>query len=162
MRLHIGQLAAHCQGLGLAVDAGKDFAIIWLGPRLQRRVVRRRPSIGLPNQAPTPTTSLSLSAAAAAAAAAASASSSSADAFAERDERRRRHARAPFALVAYRHGAAVLLGPPALEPGEDYEMPDIDAAALSRVMPLGAFYRTGRADDSKAAGEFGRREVCGA
>jgi hypothetical protein len=65
---------------------------------------------------------------------------------------RRREARAPFLLVAYRHGAAVLLGPPASGPDEEYSMPDIDAALLSRVMPLGAFYRSGRPEGSAQTG----------
>jgi hypothetical protein len=69
---------------------------------------------------------------------------------------RRREARAPFMLVAYRHGAVVLLGPPALGADEgEYRMPDIDAALLSRVMPLGAFYRSGRPEGSAQLGELG-------
>ncbi|KAI8466265.1 MAG: hypothetical protein J3K34DRAFT_460951 [Monoraphidium minutum] len=160
MRLHISDLVSHCRALGLSVDSGKDFAVVWLGPRLQRRVVRRRahrqqqgpqrpqqqqrqgqPEVVFEAAAPP----------------------------------RPRDARAPFVLVAYRHGAVALLGPPALGPGVgaggdaggadgdggpegggegggEYEVPDADAAALSRVMPLGAFYRSGRQEGLRHAG----------
>lgn len=154
MRLHIGQLVSHCQDLGLAVDSGKDFAVVWLGPHLQPRVVRHQHrhqhargggggggggagSGGQQQQPPTQQRH-------------------------EEDLRRQRHEAmrlrrhrdedAPLLLVAYRHGAVMLLGPPVFDSDEDFEMPDQDAAALSRVMPLGAFYRSGRSEGSQHAG----------
>jgi len=161
MRLHIGMLTAHCQALGLAVDAGKDFAIVWLGPRLQQRIVRRRPdqfpshhlhrASSSPSLHATNTTKQRH---------AAGASHASATPCLDHKHQqqlvlpRTFDDRAPFVLIVYRHGAAVLLGPPVLEPGEDgWETPDVDAAALSRVMPLGAFYRTGLPEGSKQTGE---------
>ncbi|KIZ02519.1 hypothetical protein MNEG_5438 [Monoraphidium neglectum] len=135
MRLHIKELVDHCRSLGLSVDTGKDFAIVWLGPRMQPRVVRRPPSLHQQQQQQQQQQP-----------GASRAHGAGAHQRRDRRERRRRDARAPFLLVAYRHGAVALLGPPASEPGEEYAMPDEDAAALSRVMPLGAFYRTGRPD----------------
>ncbi|GBF90604.1 hypothetical protein Rsub_03176 [Raphidocelis subcapitata] len=149
MRIHIGQLAEHCRThLGLPVDAGRDFAIVWLGPRLQPRVVRRAsPAAAAAAGPPQPPPGAQARAAAGAA---------------PREPppppsppvRRRRDARAPFALLAYRHGAVVLLGPPALALSTDteFEMPDADAALLSRVMPLGVFYRTGLPEGSAETG----------
>jgi hypothetical protein len=174
MRLHLHQLIAHCEALGHAVDSGKDFAVVWLGPRLQPRVVRRPHDPGR--------------AAAAASSQAARPSPQQHQQQQQRQHRRQRQAQqrvphrpqqqhqqrqheqrgtgggssgggGPYALVAYRHGAVVLLGAPALAPGAEYEMPDADAAALSRVVPLGAFYRTGRPEGLLSSG--GRaRAVC--
>lgn len=178
MRLHIAQLAAHCQSLGLAVDSGKDFVVVWLGPRLQPRVVRRtffeeaaaaaaprahgrggargggKPAAGAPkgrqqqqqhgHAPPTP-------------AGAAGAADDRARQLTAWRARLRRAARAPFALVAYRHGAVVLLGPPAVATAdEQLEMPDADAAALSRAVPLGAFYRSGVQEGAASAGAGAR------
>jgi hypothetical protein len=142
MRLHIKELVDHCRSLGLSVDTGKDFAIVWLGPRMQPRVVRRPPSLHQQQQQQQQQQP-----------GASRAHGAGAHQRRDRRERRRRDARAPFLLVAYRHGAVALLGPPASEPGEEYAMPDEDAAALSRVMPLGAFYRTGRPDGLLHPGE---------
>lgn len=136
MRIHIGQLAAHCRAhLGLPVDAGRDFAIVWLGPRLQPRIVRRG------------------AAATASSAAAAAPAATPPGPAASQPGAAARGARAPFALVAYRHGAVVLLGPPAHVPDAEFEMPDADAALLSRVMPLGVFYRTGLPEGPAETGE---------